>query len=275
MRTPVPVLVPRTDWDAHFHTRHAAFAPIAPAAARFAQHPAWPPVDAWNDALADVSITVEHGARVRFVEQPPKRRTKAPLDPMSLYEVRIHERAEVPSRPRNWHDLLNMLCWATFPRAKAALNARQFRAITAWLPPGATQIPGARTREQDALAMLDEGGCLVPCLPDAHATVLRCIATSDHDALASLVAARRARVLVFGHAAYEHLVAGHATVRAMPVTLPLASLPDATDALVTACDTALAATLADPRSLTAPCDDPALPMGDALLAAHHRTEPRS
>jgi hypothetical protein len=78
--------------------------------------------------------------------------------------------------------------WGVFPRAKAALHGRQHRAILASLPPGSTRLPGARSREHDALALLDEGGVV-------------------------LLETTRGRVgLVFGHALYEGLVLG---VRAM------------------------------------------------------------
>lgn len=170
MMTPVPVLVTPSAWDARFYTRHPAFEALAPAASRFAHFTAWPSVDAWNEHLADLALTTATGAALRFVPQPPRRKTRDPIEPTTLYEVRICELGEVPSRPAMWHDFLNMLCWVTFSRAKAALNARQRRAVRAWLPAGATRLPGARTREQDALAILDEGGAVVPCLaPHARA----------------------------------------------------------------------------------------------------------
>src|SRR4051812_35399984 len=124
MTSAVPVLVPRADWDPAFAGSHPAFAPLRAAASRFASFAAWPPVEAWNAALADLSLATAAGAPLRFVAQPPKRRRTEPIDPATLYDVRIHDRGEVPSRERSWHDFLNMLCWATFPRAKAALNAR-------------------------------------------------------------------------------------------------------------------------------------------------------
>ena len=42
------------------------------------------------------------------------------------YEARVFLNGELQVRDRNWHDLLNVLVWAAFPRAKAALNARHY-----------------------------------------------------------------------------------------------------------------------------------------------------
>ena len=265
MMSPVPVLVPPSAWDPWFFAKHPAFEALAPAASRFTHFSAWPTVDAWNDALRDLALATATGAALRFVPQPPRRKTRDPIEPTTLYEVRICELGEVPSRGSQWHDFLNMLCWATFTRAKRALNARQRRAVRAWLPPGATRLPGARTREQDALAILDEGGAVVPCLAPFARDLQSAIACDDLDAVAALVHASKARVIPFGHASFEHLVARHATVRALPIVLPMRELPGAMSELVDAADRALAERLEDPYFLAIPSEDPALPMSDALF----------
>ncbi len=269
MQPSVPVLVPPVEWDPAFYTKHRAFAPLAPVASRFADAPSWPAVATWSDTLAGLSLRSASGAALRFVRQPPKRRrgNDGPIVMDAIYDIRIHERGEVQSRERNWHDFLNMLCWATFPRSKAAISARQCNVIRRWVPEGATRLPGARTREQDALAMLDEGGAIVACARGASSAVEDAIACGDDDSLAALVTAKCARVLAFGHATYEHIVARHPTVRAMPVTLSMSALPDDLAALVSATDGALAERLADATYLTAPREDPAVPMRDALLAS--------
>jgi hypothetical protein len=90
----------------------------------------------------------------------------------------------VPTRPRSWHDFLNALVWGRFPRAKRALHERQHGELVSSVPAGAKHLPGARSREHDALALLDEGGVV-------------------------LLAAHGSRIgVVFGHALYEGLVLG-------------------------------------------------------------------
>jgi len=189
-------------FDARFFERDPLFAPIAPVAQLFADCTHFPAPEALDRALAE-------RAGIRFVAAAPRpRRQRGPVALADLYDTRI-ARGEVPTRPNNWHDFLNALVWATFPRAKAALHARQHRAIRAWAFAEASvtrRLPNARTRELDALALVDEGGILLA--GDARA--------------------------VFGHALYEGLVAGVPAMiaRAVPLAEPT--------------DEALAARLAEP-----------------------------
>jgi hypothetical protein len=189
-------------FDPRFFERDARFSPIAPAAAIFAECTDFPDPEALDRALSA-------RAGVRFVPAEPRpRRQRGPVALDGLYDTRI-ARGEVPTRPRNWHDFLNALVWATFPRAKAALHARQHRAIRAWAfaeSDVVRRLPNARTRELDALALVDEGGVLVAA----------------------------GQKLVFGHALYEGIVLGVPAMiaRAVPLTEPT--------------DAALAARLARP-----------------------------
>lgn len=267
--TALTTLVPRGDWDARFALAHPAFAALAPVAARFESYPRWPEPDAWNLRLADLSLTVASGASLRFVLQGPRRRGR-PTAAVERYECRVHDRGEVPSRARSWHDLFNMLCWATFPRTKAALNARQRAAVARLDLEGVTRLPNARTREQDALAMLDEGGCSVLTtrpLDDA-------VARGDADAVEAAVRAGEARVVVVGHAVYEHLVSSASVVRALAVVLPVDALPATLDAAVARVDAGLAAALADPAFLAAPPARAGLPMRRSLFEAPEGRCPR-
>ena len=150
----------RPAFDGRFFTRHPDFWPISRAAGRFAEHADWPDVREYNglwDTMGGLA-----SPPVRFEEAPLKRkRPPGPIDRGDLYDARIVNDRVVPTRPRMWHDFLNALVWATFPRAKLALHRRQHAAIEKWIPPGATHLPNARTREQDALALIDEGGVLL------------------------------------------------------------------------------------------------------------------
>jgi len=189
------------------------FQTVARAASAFADCVEWPQVATWVPRLSSVGIAVP----VTFVAQGPG-------VTVGGYDDEIVERRRVPSRERSWHDFLNMLVWATFPRAKTALHRRQREAVARArsLNPAAPR----RDRGGDALAMLDEGGVLA-------------------------VGSKR---LVFGHALYEHLVAGERNVPAFVV--PLQALPT-----VEHVDQALALLLADPTSFASPTD-----LGRAKLA---------
>ncbi|HSY20510.1 MAG TPA: DUF3025 domain-containing protein [Polyangiaceae bacterium] len=159
---------------------------------------------------------------VRFVPaSPPRRRT--PLDPRALYDARITLDGVVPTRERCWHDFMNALVWGTFPRAKRALHARQHRAIAARIAPGARTLPPARTRELDALALLDEGGVVL--LARDPAGLRAALMAGDPGALEAAVGAGDARGIVFGHAIYESLALGVA-----PAIVAAVVVDDADDA---------------------------------------------
>ncbi len=210
-------------WDPEFDRNRRAFAPLARAFAPFRAHRDWPALDDWNAAFPP--LLSAGGAPIRFVAQPPKRRG-GPVDIDAIYDERIFTRGEVPSRARTWHDFFNMLVWATFPRTKRAINARQRAALRARVHPGMERLPGARTREQDMLAMLDEGGAL-----------------------------RGAELWILGHAIYEHLVTEQHEAKALVVEISAMSLAEA--------DAALAAELE--RGAMIPLAHAATPIVDALF----------
>jgi len=122
----------------------------------------------------------------------------------------------VPTRPGSWHDLMNALVWATFPRAKRALHERQHRLVV----PAAPAESARRPRELDALALLDEGGVVV--LASAGALDEGDERRGEREereergergergerALEEAIAAGDATAFVFGHAIYEGLVLG-------------------------------------------------------------------
>jgi hypothetical protein len=174
-------------FDARFFERDPdRFSPIVPVAKIFADYTEWP-------APADLDRALAERAGVRFVLAKPRpRRQRGPVDVREMYDARI-ARGEVPTREHNWHDFLNALVWATFPRSKATLHARQHRAIAEWAGADVVRkLPNARTRELDVLALVDEGGVIV--CDDAN--------------------------VVFGHALYEGFVLGVRSMiaRAVPVT---------------------------------------------------------
>jgi hypothetical protein len=152
--------------------------PLARAASTFAGETDWPEVRSYGRAFTGEPV-------VRFeLARPAPRRRRGPPDPAALYDARITRDRCVPTRRGSWHDFLNALVWATFPRAKLALHERQLQALLSRLDPGARTLPATRSREHDALALLDEGGAVV--LEDRH----------------------RRRPVLFGHALYEGLVLG-------------------------------------------------------------------
>jgi len=169
--------------------------PIAQALARFeAREGRVPPV-----AQIDEMLSVRAG--VRFVPASPRPRRRVTLDRARLYDARITQAGEVPTREGNLHDFMNALVWASFPLAKMAIHVRQHALIESRIE--GSRLPEHRTPEQDMLAMVDEGGIAV--LTTDAAAVEAATEGRDSDALGRIVAAGRARGAVFGHALFEHL----------------------------------------------------------------------
>lgn len=163
-------------FDGRFFEKSPLFWSVAAQAARFVDFTEFPSVE-------DYGRVFEDDPPVRFEAAPPRpRKLTPPIDPRTLYDGRITLEAIVPTRPGSWHDFLNALVWGAFPRAKRALHARQHEAIVRALSPSARTLPPARTREHDALALIDEGGVIV------------------------LESERDATRMVFGHALFEGLV---------------------------------------------------------------------
>lgn len=205
------------------------------------------------------------GARaLRFVATPPKKRRtrRGPVDLRALYEGRIVHQGEVPTRLDDWHDFFNALTFSAFPRAKWALHVRQFALLEARVTPGAARLPGARSREQDALALFDEGGIALCVLPERRALLTESadMCGSAHaqagrtfsETCEALCRAGDARAVPFGHALPEHLVAGLSAPLATPHPLFLDFRGLANKALISAVDEALAADLAKPALFNAP-----------------------
>lgn len=142
-----------------------------------------------------------------LVEPKPRRAKRGSVDVEQLYDARITRSHQVPCLQSSYHDLFNAVMFKAFPRAKRALHARQFDALVGWARSGAEQLPGRRTREQDALTLFDEGGSVVVCPSEIEAEFL---------ASASLPLGRSdsaAQLVVFGHALVEHLSEGQRDLR--------------------------------------------------------------
>lgn len=106
----------------------------------------WPALPQLQEIIARAGICTASDLPLQLV--PPVAGTGAP------YEQRLYAHGELEFRERNWHDLFNVLVWLTFPRAKAALNARHHAAMPA-------AKAGGRGSVRDALTLFDESGVIV------------------------------------------------------------------------------------------------------------------
>lgn len=263
-------------WDARFAERHSALASVRSAAESLVDLASFPGVDELTTRLSGRLRHNAQGHSVRFVRQPPRSRKPKTRALRDLYDGRIFETGEVPTREGSWHDLLNALAWATFPEAKAAINERQYRALVDWLGPGPIErLPGARTAEQDALAMLDEGG-IVLLVEHAIENDLRAAhIRGDVESMRAAIAEHRAAALLLGHALTENIVAaGSEPVRGFGVILPVSKLPTSLDERIRLADAALAAHLRQPGRFPEGHGAPAIPLELAATLACRLTASR-
>jgi hypothetical protein len=232
--------------------RHPLAWPIAQAARRLAALDAWPEVEQYGALL--------ESAPVRFEVQPPRPRGRRRLREVRPgYDARICEEGVVPTRRHSWHDLFNALVWSTFPRTKAALHRRQLRAQRS------AADSARRTREQDALALLDEGGVAMLCEAPALDALRTALDARDAVAVADLVATGRALGVVCGHAVLEHLALDGPAVRALVHPIACDAVPAAAPACVALADLGLATALEDMQSFLDAGEMRSLPVQGELL----------
>jgi hypothetical protein len=245
-------LVHKLGWDPHFMQRSAWFWPLAREAQRFARLPDWPRF-ADFDALYAQRAAETGAPPLRFadnVRKQDKRGADGCVVLTALYDGRIAVRGEVPTRERDWHDFFNVLCFATFPRAKNALHRRQYAALQGRLTPGTAKLPNARTPEQDALTLFDEGGAVVAATAEAAAV----LTTHDcgQETVERLQQQGVARVVPFGHALFEHLVEDLRCPGGCTHVAVVEALPRDPAALVDLVDRCLATALGNPHSFASP-----------------------
>lgn len=267
-------LVHRVGWEPNFLSRSPWFWPLTDAASRFQNLTDWPTTRDF-DCLYD-ELTREKGvASLRFGDNVRRqdKRVGGFVNLDALYDARITKHGEVPSRTRDWHDLFNALCFATFPRSKVALHHRQYTILEQRVGHTATQLPGARTREQDALTLFDEGGVVIAVNAMAHQAFAEmgreerqaCIARVVEESQQSPHAPRdvfggKVLVVPFGHALFEHLIEGLRCPGGCTQLLELAEVSCEPVRLLDDVDRALSRALTDPTRFVNPAQCAGMPL---------------
>lgn len=143
----------KSEWHPSTLLQSALFKPLWQVIARL-QYKKFPGLEDWNGQLERFyqGITVQRGFPLRFVAQETGRQGFE-----SQYEPRCYLTGEVQTRPDNLHDFFNALVWLTFPKAKAAINARHFQA----LKHTAVEAGSQRGKVRDMATLLDESGVIV------------------------------------------------------------------------------------------------------------------
>lgn len=167
-------------------------------------------------------------ATFTLVPQPPKRRRGKQRGEVRcrdmLYDCRVHAGA-IPTRASNWHDLFNVAMFRSFPLSKRRLHERLCTILQNELPGEFHRLPGRRTREQDYLALLDEGGVLLVVEPSKGEALSVVLESDEPCPLSAFQSSTVVEVVLFGHAHLEaiarYALGGPApwALRAMPVVL--------------------------------------------------------
>ena len=224
-------------WDRHFLDASPLFAPLRAHGAGAATAD-WPTLAELQALLDGRGVTSGGGVALRLTPQAERALTFA-----ERYEVRLFLKGELQLRPRNWHDLFNVLTWLAYPRAKAALNARHYQAALTQQAQGRLN----RGPAQDALTLFDEGGMIVAA---GDAELLQDL---REFAWKRLFWERRSRVeqrmrwLVFGHALYEKALEPYigVTGRGLLLTVDAAFLDCSLAEQLAMLDERIAALIAD------------------------------
>jgi hypothetical protein len=125
----------------------------------------------------------------------------------------------IPTRERSWHDVFNVLAFVLYPRSKSALHARCHALAQA----RAGRLP--RTREEDALALLDEVSLVVAGRSEAIAAFEQARPGKVLEQLDAIVREHGLFVDVLGHGLLEHLMLARPEVGAGVVTIVLPDAP--------------------------------------------------
>ncbi|HEY8888051.1 MAG TPA: DUF3025 domain-containing protein [Gallionella sp.] len=185
------------EWNREALLQSPLFAPLHPVLASL-DAGGFPTLHDCNALLAarPSPITVQNGMPLRFVPQECGK-----LSFEVQYEPRCYLTGEVQMRAHNLHDLFNALVWLTFPRTKAAINARHYRAL---MEEDIAVVAGSqRGAVRDVNTLLDESGVVIVYADAELAGLLRDFKWKE------LFWQRREQVrasmgfYLFGHGLYE------------------------------------------------------------------------
>jgi len=155
------------EWNREALLQSPLFAPLHPVLASL-DAGGFPTLHDCNALLSATHspVTVQSGMPLRFVPQECGK-----LSFEAQYEPRCYLTGEVQMRTHNLHDLFNALVWLSFPRTKAAINARHYRALT---EEDIAVVAGSqRGAVRDVNTLFDESGVVIAHADAGLAGLLR------------------------------------------------------------------------------------------------------
>lgn len=195
-------------------------------------------------------VRTASGARLRVVPQASEKSS----DWQQGYEPRIYLHGELQTRAETWHDLLNLLVWASFPLSKAVLNARQYALLEA----RARQSPmtGPRLPPQDALTQFDESGVVIVSADAVLSDLLREFQWTELFWTRRAAVAAQMQCYLFGHGLMEKALTPYRGMTGKGIVLQVdaAFFTQTAAQRIAYIDAQLARIIADPERLAAPHD---------------------
>ena len=155
------------EWNREALLQSPLFAPLHPILASL-DAGGFPTLHDCNALLSatHAPVTVQSGMPLRFVPQECGK-----LSFEAQYEPRCYLTGEVQMRAHNLHDLFNALVWLSFPRTKAVINARHYRALTE--KDIAVAAGSQRGAVRDVNTLFDESGVVIAYADAGLAGLLR------------------------------------------------------------------------------------------------------
>ena len=182
----------RDIWDPAFFLKSPAFWPLEFFAKQFVDLEAWPSLQDFNDSF----VGHRQQNALKFVEQRGKQKV---ID----YIEQIAFASEVPSRPGNWHDYLNMLCWQRFPHTRRRINGLQIGALG---QQSQAERGVVRTALLDTLTHLDECGVALLSSSKELLEAIREFSWKEVFVERRQLFVNSVDVIVFGHGLYAQLL---------------------------------------------------------------------
>jgi hypothetical protein len=183
------------------------------------------PYRAIGETAAHTALSTSVAAALEQGAKPSLAPTFVPqldLPAGQAYEAHIFQTDTVPTRD-NLHDFFNGLVWLAFPETKRRLNELQASEIDR------NGVTSTRGPVRDALTLFDENGALL----DAPAALWKALSARDWHTLFVTQRAlwSEARLIVFGHALLEKLIAPRKahTAHVLLMPAPQGGLPAAPD----------------------------------------------
>jgi len=211
----------------------------------------WPTLadyQALLDKLAQPVVTAS-GARLRVTHQASDKSD----DWRQGYESRIYLTGELQTRTESWHDVFNLLVWATFPRAKAALNARHYALLEARA--GLTST-SPRLPPQDALTQFDETGVIIVSADESLSALLQNFQWKRLFCERRSAVQAHMRCYLFGHGLMEKALTPYRGMTGKGIVLPVeeAFFSQTPAQQMSQIDEQLAHLIADSQKLAMPHD---------------------